>query len=142
MNKAEVIAKVKALALPFGEYIGVGSASLAVRGIREAADLDITVQPNLFNELAKNWPIDQEFLKKWQRKKLKVDGAEVCGDLYFENGKQFINNDELIKSADIIDGLPFQPLPSLLLCKLDIGRDKDVADIKLIRDYLKNHVNP
>lgn len=136
MNKAELVAKIEALSLPFGEYIIVGSASMAVRGIREANDLDIVAQPTLFAKLAKTWPLDEEFFKKWNRKKLRGDEVEVYDGLYLDNDKYSISNSELIKRADIIEGLPFQPLENLLLCKLDIGRSKDMEDIELIRRHL------
>ena len=55
------LAELKALNLPLGHYAIFGSGPLAVRGIREAADLDIIVSESLWKELLpkheKSWLI-------------------------------------------------------------------------------------
>jgi len=134
----DITLKIKSLNFPLGKYIVLGGASLAVRGIRETRDLDILITTELFEELShKGWAYDAVFEQKWNRKKLMRDDIEVYKDLYFEHLQKFIDAEEIINKADIIDGVPFQPLDHLLMGKIDTLREKDVKDIQLIKEYLK-----
>jgi len=40
-----------------------------------------------------------------------------------------------------IDGLPVGSLESIKKQKAQLGREKDIKDIKIIDDYIKNRVN-
>jgi len=135
----DVVRKVLELGLPLGKYIVVGGGTLAVRGIRETKDLDIVVLPELFLELSRTWPLDKEYEGKWQRQRLKRGEVEMYPDLYLERKNIYLNLKELIDTAEIIKGIPFQPLTHLMMCKLDTAREKDLADVELIQKYLQSH---
>jgi len=110
---------------------------MAVRGIRDTQDLDVLVLPELFEKLSENQSIDANYFKKWNRKRLNVNGTEFYPDFYLEKIDRWFDVSEVIKMADYIDGIPFQPLEHLVICKLDSGRKKDIQDVKLINKYLK-----
>lgn len=139
MNKSTLISKIRELDLPFGQYIVVGGAVLAAHGIRETSDLDIVVTPALFEALLqKGWPLDGVYEQKWNRKRLKEDAIEIYPDMYLEKQQVLLDIQEAIDHAEIIDGIPFQTLEHLLMCKTDTGREKDMSDVVAIRNYLAN----
>ena len=47
------------------------------------------------------------------------------------------NTKNLLKNADIINGVPFLQLNELLKFKEALGREKDVKDIELINQYIR-----
>ena len=47
----DVIAEVKKLGLPLGQYVVIGSGIMAQLGLREANDVDIAVTPDLYAKL-------------------------------------------------------------------------------------------
>ena len=49
--------ELKSLNLPKGKFAIFGSGPLSVRGLRENEDLDVLVTPDLWNELAEEYPI-------------------------------------------------------------------------------------
>ena len=137
-NAHGVIAGIKNLNLSLGKYIVVGGASLAVRDIRETRDLDIIVLPSLFNELIlQGWELDAEYHQKWNRDRVKRGDVEIYPDLYLEKQNRFLDVRELITNADVVENIPFQPLEHLMMCKLDGGREKDLNDVALIKNYLE-----
>lgn len=123
--------KVKKLNLPIGKFAIFGSGPMGAREIRECKDADIIVTADLFNNLKNNLG--------W---KIKIN---KYGDECLENGNIEIwknwrpgewNIEKLIDDAEIINGLPFVKLGEVLKWKKMMGRDKDIADIQLIKDYL------
>lgn len=121
------------LNLPEGKYAIFGSGPLAVREIRENRDLDLIVTEELFNEYLNN--------SNWELKRLE-DGNEYLKNNNFEI--EFYKNwapgdwdvKKLIKEAEIINGLPFVKLEEVLRWKKIKGREKDLKDIELIKNYL------
>jgi len=43
----------------------------------------------------------------------------------------------MIKEADVIDGIRYVNLETMIKYKKKMGREKDFKDIKLIKNYLK-----
>jgi len=141
MNQQEVISKIKEINLPFGEYMIIGGASLAVRDLRETKDLDILVLPERFEVLSTFYSFDKQYEAKWNRKRLKSDNIEIYPDLLLETKDIYFDVVELIKNVEVIDDIPLQPLDNLIICKQDSGREKDLADIKLIKTYIEERKN-
>ena len=50
---------------------------------------------------------------------------------YVMNGVHYTNHEELIRNAEVIDGVPFIRLNELIKFKNALGRDKDKKDIEL-----------
>lgn len=138
-TSTEIINKVKSLNLPVGKYMLIGGSNLAVRGFRDTRDLDILVVPDLFNRLmSEGFTLDKEYEQKWNRKRLIKDDIEIYGDIYLEKQNYFFDVEQIIAEANMVEGIPVQSLSNILVCKADSARDKDLKDIGLIKDYLKN----
>lgn len=59
--------------------------------------------------------------------------------MLLETENRFYKFDELLKDADIIDGIAFLSLRNLRMFKLSSGREKDLKDVTLIDSYLKDN---
>ncbi|TAK89125.1 hypothetical protein EPO04_03430 [Patescibacteria group bacterium] len=131
----QLITDVKSLNLPTGSYALFGSAPIIVRGIREAShDIDIVVKQSVWDEYKgkPEWvtkPMDDsdEYLE-W-------DGHNI--ELWRTWGPGEWDLEEIIGSAEIIDGLQYVKLETVLAWKQRNGRPKDVKDIELITNYLR-----
>lgn len=130
MSNSVLFKKVKELKLPQGKYALFGSAQLGIRGLRECDDIDIIVTEDLWNEYRKkNWetriiPSGDECL--WQ------DGIELWKD--WKPGEWDVG--QLIKETEIIEGLPFVKLETVLEWKKIKGGEKDLKDIEIIEKFL------
>ena len=125
MTKDEIISKVKALNLPENSYVVFGSCPMAVLGLREAKDIDLVVSPQVFGFLkAAGW----EVVKKGGK------DNRLAWDVYEAHGEwNYLQT--LLSSATMVDGVPFASLAELRKWKQGRGREKDLADIKLIDEY-------
>ncbi len=130
--------QVKSLNLPFGKYAVIGSGVMSAHNIRVHRDVDLLVTKDLYQELKK---------RGWKTKSIKPDfEVLVFGDfeaspdmVTLENYKPDISR--IIQKADVINDVSFSRLTDVIDFKRALGRDKDLTDISLIEEYLKNHVN-
>lgn len=124
--------RVRALHLAVGQYALFGSAPLMIRGWKEGAhDIDVLVSDEVWNRLQAE--------KMWQTKRadsgslfLVNDEIEVWHD--WKPGKW--NVQQLIDDAEIIDDLPFVQLEAVIRSKQLRGKEKDLEDLKTIREHL------
>lgn len=132
MSNNDLFQKVKKLNLPIGNYAIFGSGSLMIRNIRESRDLDVIVTEDLFEEYKNKLG--------WKLK----DGPS--GDKYLWNNRIELWKEwkpgqwdikQLIREAEIIDGLPFVKLKYILEWKKLSGREKDLKDIETIEKFLQ-----
>ncbi len=130
MTRDTIIKKVQALNLPEDQFVIIGSGTLAVLGIREAEDIDVSVTQELFDILSKqgDWRVEGDLLKK--------ENIELKSGIW--NKEYPVSTDQLIKSSLIIDGVRFINLQELLRFKDAMGREKDMRDITLIHEYLRS----
>ncbi|HSX27301.1 MAG TPA: hypothetical protein VLG25_00815 [Patescibacteria group bacterium] len=134
MNKDQIISKVKALRLPQGEYIVFGSCPLALAGIRPSRDIDLLVSPALRETLRKaGW---QQITKSPNDKPLTFGEFEAHDNWNFTSYSPSLKS--LLATATIVDGVPFASLEEVRKWKAAGTRPKDLADIKLIDEYLNN----
>lgn len=133
----DIIQQVKALGLPLGQYVVFGSGPLAARGIRATADVDLFTTTALYTQLKVNG---------WEEKEKPVDarGFYLTRGIYEANdtwhhGSYNPRPEAIIAAADIINGVPFAPLVEVLKWKQAFGRPKDVADVRLIEQYMSAH---
>lgn len=131
----EFIDKVKALGFQLGQYVVVGSGTLAALGIRPASDIDVTVSPELFDKLRASGEWKEEV--RYDRIFLEKPGTTIIRELSWSEYPT--TTTEAIQSAIIIDGVPFLNLPELKKFKTAMGRDNDKRDIALIDEYLKTN---
>lgn len=136
----DIFNEVKKLNFPLGEYVIIGSGPMAARGIRGYKDIDILVAENFYRKLLKDgWKIVEIKGANGEFKVLKNGKFEVDKRLW--RGGYKPNTEILIRSAELINGIPFMPLPELIKFKKALGREKDLEDIKLIKKYLENNKN-
>ena len=135
MNKEFLLQleKLKKLNLPVGQYAIFGSGILAVKNIREASDLDIIAKLELFNKLWEKYP---ECIADKPYRCLVIDGIEIIDRWDNDNNYELTN--KIIDNAETIDGLSYINLQDTILWKTRVNREKDLKDIELINNYLKN----
>ncbi len=136
MFEKTIFDRILSIGLPLGEYAVFGSALLQVFGIRTAADLDIIVTPELFEELR-----NQE---GWEEKHgngfLKLEKGEASVTTVQDKPTDGDYNPErlrLIREAVIISGCPFVRIQEVVACKLAYDREKDRRDVEALRPYLE-----
>ena len=116
----ELIEKVRALNLPAGTFAIFGSGPMAVRGLREPNDIDLIITKETY----------------WLFKKRKDELEKEGIDLWDSWGPGDWDVSSLIKSAEMIDGMPYVTLDHVIAWKEKNNRPKDIADIKIIKKYL------
>jgi len=137
--------RVKDLNFPFGSYVVVGGA-MEARGIRRANDIDIVATSDLFGDLQQNgWQLCRCDICRGKAERgegervLKKSGLHAQVFSSYSVGQVYeADTDELIKSADVIDGVPYVKLTDLLKWKRAAGRSKDVKDVSLLEAYLRD----
>ncbi len=127
------------LELPDGEYMVMGSGILGALGIRPARDADIVVSARVYEKLKE---------LGWTERTYKSGSIEQIG---LENGPFQVFYDwtdddgvvksveELLESADIVEGVAYNSLDKLSAYKLRRGQDKDLRDLELINQFRDNH---
>ena len=131
-KKFNIFEKVKELNLPFGKYVIVGSGMLDALGIRPASDIDIAVTKDLAEELKEDntWQKEEHYDQTFLQKNI----FTIIPKLNWE--KYDITTEEAIKSALVINGIPFMSLEHILKFKKALNREKDIKDIKLLEEML------
>ncbi len=130
-----IIEKIKELNFPKEHYVVIGSGTMDVLGIRKAQDIDISTSEELF-EVLKNSG-DWEEYEKYGRPFLKKDVFEINNQLNWDKYNTVL--EEANKTALFIDGIPFLSLDELVKFKTASGREKDIQDIKLIKEFQQNN---
>ncbi len=118
--------RIAELNLPENSYVVVGSGILGALGIRESSDIDLVVTEEAYDKVEKlGWQHG-----KWGEKVVLQDGVfDVGKDWYGEH------TEDLLKRAQIIDGVPYLSLNEVYEWKRRRGQDKDLRDLKLIDNY-------
>ncbi len=134
MNSEEIrqsylkkLEELKSLDLPEGQYLIWGSGPLAIRGLREARDVDVVVRAPLWKELIQKYPVQGK-----KQNLITLGDIEVWSDLL--DLTAII--DTMIAQCDWIEGFPFMNLKYMVEWKRHLGREKDLQDIALIEEYL------
>ena len=132
---------VRALNLPFGHYAITSSGPMGARDLREIHDADIIVDDYLWEILArKHKPMQKDGITKIVLSKGLV---EILGKGSFFNNYSDTDPDIIhqIKTADILDGLPFVKLDYVRFFKQRSARQKDLIDIEIIDKYINTYGN-
>ncbi|HEY9582777.1 MAG TPA: hypothetical protein VJK09_00490 [Candidatus Paceibacterota bacterium] len=134
MTKEDIIQKVKSLKLPSDSYVVFGSGPLVVAGIREASDIDIYVTPEIIEmKKAEGW----KFLDKGGKDiPLVNDVFEMHTNWNFGTAYNPTFK-EMKATATMHDGVLFASIHEVRKWKLASVRSKDLADIKLIDEFLQ-----
>jgi NTP pyrophosphatase (non-canonical NTP hydrolase) len=129
VNRMHHIDELRSLNLPFGEYAIFGSGPMAIRKIRDSHDIDIIVKNDLWETLSKK---HKDHLHQ-NPTCLKIGSIEIFKDWRTLTDKI----DEMIDSAETIHNYPFVQLKYVIEWKRQFGREKDLKDIELIREYME-----
>ncbi len=124
--------KARALGLPAGEYVIVGSGPLGVRGLRAMSDVDIMVSDRLWQDFAK----DHAVIASDVPKILLAEDVECFSSLSFPAQPGWPTAEEQLAQAEKIDGLYFQSIDHSLFFKSHSDRAKDINDVALLKDFL------
>jgi hypothetical protein len=135
MNKDNPIIKnLISLDLPADDFAVFGSGTMYAHGIKDLGhDIDLVAR-------GKAW---EKALTLGTTETTKLGGHTVVtlfdGEIEIFNGwaPGEWNTDELIDTAEIIDGIRFVGLDTVVKWKRIMGREKDFEHIKMIEDYLK-----
>ena len=118
--------ELKELKLPKDKFAVFGSGPLAIRGLRENEDIDIILKKDIYNDLKSKYPSNEK-------------GGLQIGQIEVYDRWQFGEDvNQLIDSADIIEGIRFVKLEHVLEWKKKRMKEKDIKDIKLIEKYLNS----
>lgn len=128
MTSDDVIAELNRLSLPPGQYVVVGGAALAARGIRETDDIDLVITTELFERLAASGWAQQ--MRPSGKPGLHRGSVEAYLDVDGEDFKRSFP--WLLSHADILRGHAFVDLETLVGFKSSYGRAKDLRDLDLI----------
>jgi hypothetical protein len=132
MPITKLIQELNQLHLPTGEYAITCSGPMAIKGIREARDLDIVVSTKLWIKLKKKY---KKYLSTTQEK-IVIGNIEIFGK-HLKVGKLiYATAEQQIRETEIIEKYPFVKLPRIKHYKQTYAREKDLNDIELINEYL------
>lgn len=124
--------------LPIGQYAITASGPLGIRNLREIGDIDLIVTSELWNYLAAKFGVtDKDGVQKIVFPGNIIEAFRE-GSFYSKpNDPDMPTVAERISQAEIIEGLPFESLENTLYFKRKMGRDKDLQDIALVEDWIK-----
>ncbi|ENV09605.1 hypothetical protein F966_02265 [Acinetobacter higginsii] len=133
MDKNGLIAQLITLNLSKDEYVVVVGGVLTAHYIRDTADIDLVVSPNLFCHLQMTW--SQKI-----RPNGKIGLYQGCFEAYLDVncGDSQESFQTLLASSDVIAGIHFMHLSILAAFKRNYGRKKDLADLNLIAAFQNN----
>jgi len=132
----DVVSEIKKLDFPASEYVVIGGAAMALRGIRETDDLDIAVSPELFEKCKQEgwevmlWTKPGKMNAEW----LKKGKAELFQEIIMTGDN--LKFADLSKDIEIVKGVPCLSLERMVELKKEYlglyGRRKDTDDLVLI----------
>jgi hypothetical protein len=125
-NFRKQLARLKKLNLPNQKYAVFGSGLLAMKCIRDINDLDIIVKPELWDNLVKKFPRENDKL-------IRVGSIEIYKDWL----PWFDDVISLIDGAKVFEEVRFVRLKHVLKWKKIYGRGKDKKDVQLIEKFIK-----
>jgi len=127
LYKENIIKIMKDLDLPLNEYWITSGAALVIHGVKETtSDIDLGCGANLWEYL----------LQKGYEFRVEEDSSKIMAI----NDSIEIIKDWFVDEIEFIDGLPTGSLESIKKQKAKLGREKDIKDIKMIDEFIKNRL--
>lgn len=121
----ELFDRLRALRLPIGEFVVFGSGPLVVRGVIDASnDLDVVCRGPAWEAVCALSPPTRS---PWGVDLVCLDDGRLTFGTRWAIGD--VDTDELIDTAEIIDGLPFARLRHVIAYKRLSGRPKDLEHL-------------
>jgi hypothetical protein len=131
MSDHPLLVRLRQLALPEGHYTVFGSGPLLARGlIDDVGDLDVLVRGPAWTTVAEHGEI--VYLDAYDVDVVAVDGGVLTFGRTWGIGT--FDVDDLIDTAEIVDGLPFVALRHVAAYKRIAHRPKDVRHLEVLRE--------
>lgn len=131
MTGPELFERLRGLDLPAGQYAVFGSGPLLVRGvIEDAGDLDVLVRRPAWESVSRVGTLVE--IEEGVMIVSVDDGALTFGRSWAYGD---FDIDELIDTAEIIDGLPFVLLEHVVTFKEAADRAKDREHLALLANW-------
>ena len=137
-NNLEKFSALRQFNLPCDQYAITGSGPLGIRNLKAIGDIDIIVTDELWNRLAAKYGI----INQNEVRKIVFPGGVVeafregsFSEEPFDNSAPSVTS--RIANAEIIEGLPFDSMETILYYKRKAPREKDLKDIHLIEGWMK-----
>ena len=122
MNRQDIIKRLNSFPYDKGEYWVITGSAMVLYGIREMThDIDIGCTSRMADQLEKDGYVPS-ITESGKRKFIIGDDIEI-----FENWKY--------GSVERIDDIPVLSLDGLIEMKISLGREKDIKDITLIKEF-------
>lgn len=119
--KHELFDRLRALQLPAGDFVVFGSGPLVVRGCIEASnDLDVVCRGQAWEAVC---AVSSPEPSPWGVDLVSLDDGRLTFGTRWAIGD--VDTDQLIDTAEMIDGLPFALLEHVIAYKRLSGRPKD-----------------
>lgn len=123
LYKEDIMKILKDMNLPLNEYWITSGAGLVIHGVKETTrDIDLGCTKNLI----------EHFIKKGCKYKIASDYSRIVE----VDEKVEILENWLVDEIVYIDGFPVGSLESIKKQKAQLGREKDIKDIKLIDEHI------
>lgn len=123
MNKKEIAQRLKELAFDKAEYWLIAGGAMVWHGVREeAGDIDLGCSRKMADSL-ENQGVPVTRLADGTRKIVPAPDVEIFEEWLYDR-------------VELVDGYPVISLPGLLEMKRRLGREKDMADIRLLEALL------
>ena len=123
MNKSDIIKTLNQYELNKEEFVILAGSAMVMYGIKDTTnDIDIATSNSLYNDLLKKYDCTFE-IEINNHKMYIIDDIINFGTSHYE--------DDFV----IIDGFKVQSLESIIETKLGFGREKDLNDCDMIRNY-------
>ncbi|MFG2873264.1 hypothetical protein [Streptomyces sp. NPDC048338] len=133
LRRHPLVHRLLSLELPPTDYVVAGSGPLLAHGLRdEVSDLDVVARGDAWKIALTLAPATPAASGHGLVVPL-FDGTVEVFDHWLPGGP---DTDALIDGAEMIQGIPFCPLPEVLAWKLRSGRTKDQADIRAMTKHL------
>ena len=127
MNKEAIIKILNKYNFDKNEYVVLSTGAMVLMGIKtEAHDIDIAVSPKLWNEII------HQFNGSFTEFEIKGKKVNIYSFDNFDCGFNYFDRDRCV----FVEGIPIQNIEAMIELKKDLGRDKDLKDLKLIDNYL------
>lgn len=131
-GQPRLIDRLRSLALPPGHYAVFGSGPLIVRGIIEATnDLDVISRGSAWDRACQLG--DLVYLEEHHVEVVSFDDGAITVGKSWAYGEFDI--EQLIDTAETIEGLPFVRLEHVVRYKEAAARPKDLAHLRALADY-------
>lgn len=125
LYKEDIIKILKDIDLPLSEYWITFGAGLVIHGVKESTnDIDLGCTTNLI----------EHFLKKGCKYRVAEDNSRI---MEITDTIEILEN-WFVDELEFIDGLPIGSLESIKTQKTELGREKDIKDIRIIDEYIRN----